>query len=423
MDQFYRKPATAERHRTAPLVGPYLDDVVGYLAKAGYSQQTVRQYICACDEFGHFLARRHITLHDLTETHVETFLNKIASKRTWHGVRVEPADAINLRRRPVTLLLARLRRAGVVTVEAETPNVQPSHHAVLDGYLSFLERHRGIGEATIRQHRLHVGRFLRQIDNGPEAMHRLTARDLDQFIVECGRWMSRRSISRPTAALRGFLRFLHMSGQTDRDLSPQVAIPRVYALETVPRALVWSDVQKLLASPDRSNAAGRRDYAILMLLAVYGLRAGEVAALALQDIDWRRSQLRINRSKGGAPSWYPLHSEVGESIIEYLRRGRPATSFQQIFVTHSAPVRPFPRSSPISNVVMRHLRRAGIDSPHWGSHTIRHSRAVHLLQQGFSLNAIGELLGHRHQQSSFIYAKAALDDLRSVGLEVTEVLP
>jgi integrase/recombinase XerD len=178
----------------------------------------------------------------------------------------------------------------------------------------------------------------------------------------------------------------------------------------------------LLATPDRATVAGRRDYAILVLLAAYGLRACEVAALALDDIDWRGSRLRIPRAKGRAPSWYPLHPDAGAALVDYLRRGRPDSAYGQIFLTLSAPARPFARSSGISNIVARHLQRAGIAAPHWGAHTLRHSRAVHLLGAGFSLTAIGDLFGHGHPQSTFVYAKAALEDLRAVGLEITDLL-
>jgi integrase/recombinase XerD len=424
IERFFKDLATVQQHRQAATVGPYLDGLVEYLAEGGYSRQTVRRYIYACEEFGRFLAERGIGLQSADATRVEKFLHEAANEGAWRRIPLNPLSAINVRRPAVALLLTRLREKGIVVDgEQAVASVEPRQPDVLAEYLAFLRQHRGIQEVTIRQHQLHVGRFLTYLDGGVQAIHQLTTLQLDGFIVECGRWMSRRSLCRVSAALCGFLRYLHLSGQLDRDLSPQIARPRVYALETVPRALAWTDVIKLLAAPDRSTVRGRRDYAILLLLVVYGLRGGEVAALTLDDIDWRRNQLRIPHSKSGHPSWYPLHPEVGEAIADYLRRGRPATSCQQIFLTLYAPVRPFSRSSAVSNIVERHLRRAGIEAPHWGSHTLRHSRAVHLLQHGFSLEAIGELLGHRRQQSSFIYAKAALDDLRSVALEVTEVLP
>jgi len=423
IEQFFKKPAAIEQHRSAPVVGPYLDGVVADMAGLGYARSTVHRYVYACEQFGRFLADRRVGLGVATETHVEAFLRETAAGRTWRGVAVDPVGAVRGRRGPLEFLLERLRRDGVVAAEARQPEGLVPHHEVLADYLAFLRHHRGMQEHTIAQHQLHVGRLLRHVATGDQAIHDLTPSQFDGFLVECGRRMSRRSIGLVSAALRSFLRYLHLSGQVERDMSLQVAAPRVYALETVPRALPWADVLKLLAAPDRSTVAGRRDYAILMLLAVYGLRANEVAALALEDLDWRGERIRIHGSKGAEAAWYPLHAQVGEAIADYLRHGRPECSHTQVFLTLSAPVRPFPRSGPVSNVVTRHLRRAGVKAPHWGAHTLRHSRAVQLLQQGFSLKAIGDLLGHHCQQSTFIYTKAAVEDLRSVCLEVTEVLP
>ncbi len=425
IEQFFQEPAAAHHHRSAPVVGPYLEGIVGQLAEAGYGRMTVRRYIYVCEDFGRFLADRRLELRDVDEIQVDTFLNEVASRRrTWCGVPVDAVGAVQGRRGPLALLLTQLRRAGIVaTSERSGTNVESPHANVLDGYLGFLRRHRGVQEATIGQHRLHLARLLRHITAEAVPIRELTASQLDAFIVECGHRMARRSIGRVSAALRGFVRYLYFSGQIDDDLSPLIVMPRVYALETVPRALAWSDVLKLLNAPERSTVAGRRDYAILVLLAVYGLRASEVVALSLEDVDWRRNQLRIRRSKGGDRNWYPLHPEVGAAIADYVLHGRPHSASARIFFTLYAPVRPLRRSNAVGNVVMRQLQRAGIESPHWGTHTLRHSRAVHLLQHGFSLDAIGQLLGHRHPQSTFIYGKAALDDLRTVGLEVTEVLP
>lgn len=422
IEQFFGRAAAIEQHRNAPMVGPYLDGVVTKLADDGYSLATVRRYIYACEAFGRFLVAHGVELRDISETHVEAFLREVARERTWRGVPVDAVAAVHGRRPPLELLVTHLRTGGIIaTALTDAPGVEPPGHALLVSYLDFLRQHRGLGEATIGQHALHVGRFLRYL-GGAATMRELTSSELDGFVVECGRWRSRRSIGRVSAALRGFLRYLYLAGQIERDLVSAVATPRVYRLETVPRSLPWTTVRTLLATPDRATAAGRRDYAILVLLAVYGMRACEVAGLALDDIDWRGSRLRIPRAKGRAASWYPLHPDAGAAVVDYLRRGRPDSACRQIFLTISAPARPFARSSGISNIVARHLQRAGIAAPHWGAHTLRHSRAVHLLGAGFSLTAIGDLFGHGNARSTFVYAKAALEDLRAVGLEVTGLL-
>ena len=205
-------------------------------------------------------ADRRLGLCDVDEVQVETFLNEVARRpRTWCGVQLDPVGAVQGRRRPL-----------VPGLENTVTPVECPHADVLDNYLEFLRRHRRIQEATIGQHRLHIGRFLRLLAAEAVPIYEVSARQLDAFVVECGHWMSRRSIGRAAAALRGFIRYLHFSGQIDYDLSPQIAMPRVYALETVPHALAWSDVLKLLNTPDRSTVAGRRDYAICCFLRCMG---------------------------------------------------------------------------------------------------------------------------------------------------------
>jgi hypothetical protein len=165
IEQFFRDPAAAPQHRSAPVVGPYLNGIVGQLAESGYRCMTVRRYIYACEDFGRFLADRRLELRDVDEVQVETFMNEVASRRrTWCGVPVNAVGAVQGRRGPLALLLTQLRQAGIVaTSERSGTNVESPHADVLDGYLEFLRRHRGIQEATIGQHRLHLARFLRHI--------------------------------------------------------------------------------------------------------------------------------------------------------------------------------------------------------------------------------------------------------------------
>jgi site-specific recombinase XerD len=186
IEQFFRESAAARQHRNAPVVGPFLDGIVEHLAEAGYCRTTIRRYIYACEDFGRFLADRHLELRDLDEIQIETFLGEVATRRrTWCGAQVDAVGAVQDRRGPLTLLLAQLRRAGVVvTIERHVAMVASPYADVLDGYLEFLWRHRGIQEATIGQHCLHIKRFLRFTTAEAVPLRQLTASQLDGFIVE-----------------------------------------------------------------------------------------------------------------------------------------------------------------------------------------------------------------------------------------------
>jgi integrase len=179
-------------------------------------------------------------------------------------------------------------------------------------------------------------------------------------------------------------------------------------------------VKLLLRSVDRRSAIGRRHYAMLLLLAVYGLRAREVVDLRLDDVDWRACVLRVRRSKTGRPLVLPLTTAVAEALVAYLRRGRPQTDAREIFVRHHGAPVAFRKSSSVYALVRRAFDQAQIPSAHRGPHVLRHALATHLVQQGFALQIVGELLGHHHPDSTLPYTKLALDDLRSVALDVPE---
>jgi len=200
-----------------------------------------------------------------------------------------------------------------------------------------------------------------------------------------------------------------------------VMSPRYYALERMPCALPWETVQQLLDVVDTTTLRGRRDFAMLKLLVTYGLRAGEIEGLRLQDIDWRRDLLHIRRSKPGRPLRLPLMRDVGEAILTYLQKGRPKTKCRELFVRVQPPHTPL--KSHVSNTVTYYMRKARIESARTGAHVIRHSFAVHLLRQGKPLKTITDLLGHRNPFTAYHYTKLAVEDLHEVALPVTEVMP
>lgn len=182
-------------------------------------------------------------------------------------------------------------------------------------------------------------------------------------------------------------------------MTERLMSPRYYALERMPCALPWETVQRLLGAVDTTTLRGRRDFAMLKLLVTYGLRAGEIEGLRLQDIDWRRDLLHIRRSKPGRPLRLPLMRDVGEAILTYLQKGRPKTKCRELFVRVQPPHTPL--KSHVSNTVTYYMRKAGIESVRTGAHVIRHSFAVHLLRQGKPLKTITDLLGHRNPFTAY----------------------
>ena len=218
-----------------------------------------------------------------------------------------------------------------------------------------------------------------------------------------------------TTALRSFLRYARYLGEVTLDLAAAVPIVANWSMTSIPRAISANQVSQLLASIDRSTAIGRRDYAVLLLLARLGLRSGSIALLELDDIDWKTGRLYV-RGKAAQRLELPLPTDVGKAIAAYLRRGRPASTSRRVFLRAKAPNRGIQGASGIGSIVRHSLERAGIDAPTRGAHQFRHGLACAMLRHGASLGEIGELLGHRNPQTTTIYAKVDLKALRALAL-------
>ena len=239
--------------------------------------------------------------------------------------------------------------------------------------------------------------------------------DIDRAVAEkrAKDGWSRHSLRTYAGTLRAFLRYAEDQGWCARGLAAAVRPPRVYAGEGLPTGPAWDDVRRLLATTEGDEPAAVRNRAILLLLTQYGLRAGEVCRLRLDDIDWEAESLRVRRPKPGRVGRYPLARSAEDAILRYLREGRPRRHNREVFLTLVAPVRPLSPGA-ISVVVRSGLRRLGIDSQRRGSHALRHAFGQHLLDEGFSMKEIGDCLGHRSPDSTAVYAKADLAWLRQV---------
>ena len=223
------------------------------------------------------------------------------------------------------------------------------------------------------------------------------------------------------STLRSFFRFCKKQGYIRHDLAESVPPIRTYKLATVPQGLSDQDVQKILAHIDRTKPAGLRDFAIIQLLRTYGIRGRQVCALQLKDIQWSQSRIRFAAMKGGKEIVDPLTHEVGESLMDYLRCGRPQAAWPEIFLTAHAPIHPIRNNSTITVMVAERMRRAGVTIPVKGSRAFRHAFATRMLQHGQSMKAIADMLGHIDINTTFIYTKVDLNTLYQLPLDWPEV--
>jgi integrase/recombinase XerD len=258
-----------------------------------------------------------------------------------------------------------------------------------------------------------VGKFGR----GRIDFSKLNATDVLTFVRRRANQLKNKRVLLMTTALRSFLRFLRFRGKIKLDLATCVPAVASWSLSAIPRSLPPPQVEQVLTEArKRSTAVGRRDHAILLLLARLGLRSGEVCNLTLEDIDWEKSRIAV-RGKGDRVAQLPMPADVGEAIAAYLKEGRPRLpSNRRLFIRTRAPLAGFKGQGSVGSVVKHALLRAKIDSPRKGAHQFRHTLASTMLQNGSSLSEIGELLRHRSPDTTVIYAKVDLISLRSLAL-------
>lgn len=250
------------------------------------------------------------------------------------------------------------------------------------------------------------------------SLNKLTAECLQSLFLE--HISSRGTSTRRTlqSALRSFFKYCYFSKITASDLSLAIPTLHTYKLATLPRAIEEPDIQNIFNKIDSETAVGKRDYAIILLLYHYGVRGAQVRALQLKDINWRESVIHFPACKGGKLVTMPLVTEVGETLVDYLRNGRPDSNEQHLFLISRAPYRPMMRSSTLSAIPCRYQHSAQITLSNYGSHCYRHGFATRALRQGYSLKSIADCLGHRCLQSTTIYTKVDVQSLSSICLEL-----
>jgi integrase/recombinase XerD len=300
-----------------------------------------------------------------------------------------------------------------------------SHQSkLLAGYLDFLRNHRGLANVTIGLRRNHVTLFLQslRLRNAPEDIKKISASQIHDYVIKTAKRMNRPSRQHLVSSIRTFLKFCHMKGYIRRDLTEAVPIIGTPRLGSIPRSISWESVEKLLLTPDRNTHSGRRIYALLQLLAKYGVRIGQAMKLRLQDIKWREGVIHFRPSKWGNPLRFPLYPEVADALLAYIRETRGKASYPEVFLTICCKPRPVCGSNSFYYSLKKCYRRAGIDPTINGAHVIRHAFATRLMEDGIPIKTIADLLGHKSISTAFIYTKVDLKHLRLLAYEWPEVV-
>jgi site-specific recombinase XerD len=296
------------------------------------------------------------------------------------------------------------------------PILNPSpFDAAINDFANWMERERGLSPATIQSRRWQTGLFLNWFGHTGKSLTSMSLADVDAFQTACAaKGLSRWSIRNRLNAIRCFLRYAGSRKWCSSSIAQGIEGPPIYAQENIALGPSWDDIKRLISSLDTKDPSDIRDRAIIMLFAIYGLRASEVVHIRLQDIDWDHDQIVITRSKLRQVQRYPLVSAVGQAIVRYVKEVRPKSQYRELFLTMLAPRTPVTCSC-LYGIVLRRAKQLGICFPqHRGPHALRHACAGHLLTKGLTLKEIGDHLGHRSAKTTRIYAKVDLIGLREV---------
>ncbi|MHB1699594.1 MAG: site-specific integrase [Acidobacteriaceae bacterium] len=375
------------------------------------SQQYAAGYACIVARhalaFGRWCDGRCIEVAALTDVDVERFQRSRARRRA------RRPETRRQGRQALALLMIFLREQGLCAAAA---SFATAVDRVTADFAQHLHRNHALATATVDTYARVARQFLAwRFGQAAVSLHAIRPIDAIAFVRQESKRMAPPAVKGVAKALRSFLRFGAFRGEMPAGLA--ASVPSVATWTTTPpisKAISAEHAQRAIDCCDRLTAIGRRDRAVLLLLARLGLRACEITRLALDDIDWDQAQLRI-QGKGGRQSLLPLPADVGAAIAAYLQDGRPICEDRHLFLRTMAPVRGLlDGSDGVGSIVRYALVRAKVDAPHRGAHQFRHALAAHMLRQGASLTEIGQVLRHRSPQTTSIYAKVDLDALRTV---------
>lgn len=411
--------ASVPERRQRPDLRIILAGFKAHLRKLGYTSIATAAYCGAAEHFTAWQIRCHHNLSAMDEHRIGLFVTRHLPRCRCRGrtPRYAPKVQSALRR-----LLRFLQDNGWSSPAAARP--QPCWASVLSKYDRYMSEVGGLSEAT-RCYRMRYARqFLTWRFNEQRARWSdIAPKDVIAFIRLQTKRFSLASVNLIADSLRGFLRYLCSQGLCRSHLVQAVPSVAVWGQTTLPRTLTVDQCRDLLRSFDRKSALGRRDLAVALCQLELGLRAGEVAHLALDDLDWRRGTVRIRGAKGQRERVLPLPDRLGQALAAHLRNGRPETTTRAVFVRHRAPVGASLSVSQVRHAMCRAYRRCGFDPTWKGTHLLRHTFATRLHQRGAALKEIADLLGHRDLNTTTIYTRINLAQLRQVALPWPDKFP
>lgn len=413
LERYFLMPETIDRIRSS-WIAESIERYVTWMTERRFASRTVCRRVPMLMQFGEFARDKGAAAVDELPAHVDSFVShwiaKRAQQRSEHRRKMIAKEVRGPIEQMLRVVVSEFEGRGR-SRRPENPFDEQAH-----GFFDYLRNERGLRETSTRQYSHHLRQFagyLRKI--GLEDLGHLSPPLLSGFVTDLQPDVGLSSLQSACGVLRVFLRYIHRQGIVGKDFSGSVEMPRNYRLAKIPRSIGWDEVRLMLETVDRRKPIGKRDYAILLLLVTYGLRAREVAALTLDDIDWRNDRLKVADRKADHSTAYPLSSIVGEAILDYLKNARPETPERCVFFRTIAPYLPLTYCA-VSGCASRYLRKAGIPVSRPGSHTLRHTCVQRLVDAQFSLKVIGDYVGHRSAASTEIYTKVDIETLREVAL-------
>jgi site-specific recombinase XerD len=400
LDHLFKAEYALRPMRDGP-AGPFLDGLAADLLASGYAMGQAQRLIRGAIHVVEWGRHAGLSLSAFDEKTVDRFARHLTRCRCDRGRR----DKGHVQVRAARVLLDHLRRCGITAAQTEESDGLPP---LVKEFASWARVHRGLMESTIRLYVRYVSRFVEVCGEDPA---RYAVGPIRTFVMKEGEIGTGERGKRAAGAVRMLLRFLTVHRRCSPDLIGAVPTIRTWRLATLPRYLSEDAVEKMIATADRDTRLGRRDRAVLLLLARLGLRAGDVASLSLDDVDWMRARLRVT-GKGRRETWLPLPQDVGDAMLAYLRQRRTCAG-EVMFLREIAPHGVLGPHG-VRSIVIKAIKHAGIQPPSKGAHILRHSFATVMLRKGAPLELISRVLRHRDVQTTAIYAKVDVNMLREL---------